>query len=1012
MTPQTLPDGRTAVLLSAHSPDLIRDDAEAILGCLDRTPDVSAVAATLWRTRRIRRHRTVVRAADLAELADALQAVAAGRDHPLVARSSTGAAAPIAFVFPGQGSQWPGMGADAYRRLPVYREVADRCAAAFAANGDATPLDYLCGGGDPESFSQTEIQGAQFVHSVALAQIWRNHRIGPALTVGHSLGEVGAAYVAGAITLAEAAAAVAARADAVQALSGRYAMAVLGTSVAEARRLIEAVDGWLELSAVNSPNSVVVSGDRDAVNVLVSGVEAAGGFARQIAVSYPGHTSALEPLRPQLLARLPTTVFGEPTVPFIGSATGTVVPAGTDFGDYWADNLCHTVRFDRAAATAVAQGARTFIEMSGHPALLYALGDIVEDQLSDEPAVLLGSGHRDDASTDTLAANIAAAAVADPAYPWADLVDPSAPTLPGFPNAPMHRTTMWAVAEPVAVRPHPSAPPLTVAVEQWRQRSLPALAVPAGNPGLAVLDLGAGADSGSAALAEVLRHAVTRYPGVAAAAGADADVLIVVAPPLEHLDAVRAADELADRLDTGLLDYVGEIGPRCRAVWLVTVGGEQVRSDEPVALPAPAALAAMHRCLSFEHPDQAFCRLDLGSAELTGSAAATVLDVVLTGTGENALRGPEDAPVLYRRAISDRAAAPADAPWQLDSGLLDEVVITGGSGAIGLHYARYLAEQGARRLVLLSRSGADPAALAELRSRNGTDIVDIRCDITDPTAVAEAADQHGGAGASLLIHAAGAAVFATRDGLDRTGFAANTTAKLTGLAHLVERWPLRSDVRMLLCSSVTGVWGGKAVIGYAAANRMLDVMAGQLRATGMRSVAVRWGLWAGSSIVDAEETERVQRSGLRPMAAVPAIEASLYDHRVDPLVLAADADRLQLFFGAQQSVGRDGENGAANGGPVPVPQAVRTELAAVLNTDAAALDLDASLFDLGVDSLLALDLRKRLKRVTGRSVALAKLLGGISAADLITELSADAAETQVPEELPEKMPEKMEVSRD
>ncbi|MGV0835200.1 mycobactin polyketide synthase MbtD [Mycolicibacterium thermoresistibile] len=1009
MAPKTLPDGRTAVLLSAHSADLIPADAEAILAYLDRpdlgrASDVAAIAATLLRTRRLRRHRTVVRAADPAELADALHAVATGSDHPLVARSGAAAAAPTAFVFPGQGGQWPGMGADAYQRLPVYREAADRCAAAFTAQGDPSPLRYLCHGGEPETFSQIEIQGAQFVHSVALAEVWRSYRISPALTVGHSLGEVGAAWAAGAITLAEAAAAVAARADAVQGLSGRYAMAVLGASVADARRLIDATDGWLELSAVNSPNSVVVSGDCDAVSALITGVEAAGRFGRQIAVSYPGHTSALEPLRARLLSRLPATVFGEPAVPFIGSATGAAVPAGTEFAQYWADNLCHPVRFDHAAVSAIDHGARAFIEMSGHPALLYALGDIAEERLGEEPAMLLGSGHRDEPPTEVLSAGIAAAAVADPGYRWADLLDATAPALPGFPNAPMKRTAMWAVSEPVAVRPHPATPKPTVAVEQWQPLPLPALAVPADQPRIAVLDLAA--ERESTALSEALRHAVTRYPGVSPGSGVDADVLIVVAPPLDHPDPARAADELAGRIDTGLLDYVDAIGPQCRAVWLITVGGEQVLGAEPVALPAPAALAAMHRCLGFEHPDQTFCQLDLASAELTAATAATVIDIVLTGNGENALRCTDDTPVRYRRVVHELGAAPVGAPWPLGSGLFDDVVITGGSGAIGLHYARYLAGRGARRIVLLSRGGPDPAVLAELTGRYDTDIVDVRCDITDRTAVADAAAQHAGAGASLLIHAAGAAVFAPRDGLDRAGFAANSAAKLTGLTHLVEQWPLRSDARVLLCSSVTGVWGGKAVIGYAAANRMLDVMAGQLRADGVRSVAVRWGLWAGSSIVDADETARVQRSGLRPMPPVPAIEASLYDHPVDPLVLAADPDRLQLFFGAQQS----GPGGAdVSDGPVSVPHAVRTELAAVLNTDGAALDLDASLFDLGVDSLLALDLRKRLKRVTGRSVALAKLLGGITAADLIADLCGDAS--AAPEEVPKK-PKKVEVSRD
>ena len=112
----SLPDGRVPVLLSAHTEDLLAADAEAILRYLDREPDVPAVAATLLRTRRQRRHRAVVRGAHTRELADGLRALAAGDDHPLVARSSESGAPRTAFVFPGQGNQWPSMGADACQK--------------------------------------------------------------------------------------------------------------------------------------------------------------------------------------------------------------------------------------------------------------------------------------------------------------------------------------------------------------------------------------------------------------------------------------------------------------------------------------------------------------------------------------------------------------------------------------------------------------------------------------------------------------------------------------------------------------------------------------------------------------------------------------------------------------------------------------------------------------------------------------------------------------------------------
>ena len=960
------PDGRVPVLLSAHAEELIAADAEAIRDYLDRGPDVRAVAATLLRTRRVRRHRAVVRASDAAELADGLRALAAGDEHPLVACSSQTKAPRTTFVFPGQGSQWPSMGVDAYRELPGYRAEVDKCAEAFVAAGVESPLRYLTSESD---FSQIQTQAAQFTHAVGLAQVWKSCGILPDITVGHSLGEVGAAYVAGTITLADAAAVVIARAQVVDGLPGSYGMAVLGISADEAETLIGATPGWLELSVVNAGSSVVVSGDRDAIAAIVASVEQQGVFARQIAVDFPAHTSALEPLRQDLIARLPRSTFADAPVQFIGSATASVVARGTEFGDYWYRNLRNTVRFDRAVAAALEHGASSFIEMSAHPALLFALGDLVGD---DEP-LTVGSGRRDEPLVDVLSANIAAAAVTDPGYRWCGLVDVTQRPLPGFPNAPMTAVHLWATPEPL-----PPLPGLTIAGEKWdvKPESAPPLSVRR----LAVVEM----SGPTGPLAGTLRTAIKSHGGVHAADPQDADILVAIAPVLDHPDTEVAAEEIARLLGRGLLDYMNGVGTHTRDVWLITVGGEHVRPGEPVALPAQAALAAMHRSIGFEHPDQTFRHLDLPSWEVED--ASVIVDAVLGECTEAALRDSGSGPTLYVRTLPEPEKAPA--PWQLDGGLLDNVVITGGGGAVGLHFARYLADRGARRIVLLSRSGVDPAATGV----RGVDVVAPRCDVTSADQVRAAALEHGGDAASLVIHAAGAATFGPRDAVTPDAFTDTVAAKVAGLARITELWPLRPDARILVCSSISGVWGGRGHTAYSAANRMLDVLAGQLRAKGQHCVAAKYGLW-GAGIVDADEVAQIERSGLLPMTPDDAIEASLRDHPVDPLILAADRNRLQTFFDTRSAAESDSGTAASD---VDTAARVRAELAAALNLgDAAAIDLSASLLDLGVDSLLALDLRKRLRRATGRSVPLAALLGGITGGELIASLDTPDSSEKV-----------------
>lgn len=979
-------DGRVPVLLSAHGEDLVGQDAAAILRYLDRHPaaEVAEVSTTLLTTRRTRRHRAVIRAANRTELTDGLRALVEGGEHPLVTRASgnqQGSAPRIAFVFPGQGSQWPSMGVEAYDRLPDYRAEVDRCAAQFDAAAVASPLDYLLA--EPDSgvttndFSQVQIQGAQFVHGVALARVWRSCGVVPDITVGHSLGEIGAAYVAGSITLAEAVAVVIARATVLDRLTGPYRVAVLGVAPDEAQAVIDETPGWLELSVVNSRSSVAVSGESGAVAAAVRAVAGRGAFAKEIEMWFPAHTTALDSARPELESLLPAGRFAETPVQFIGSATADVVEAGTDFADYWYTNLRSTVRFDRAVARAARRGARIFVELSAHPALLFAMGDLLDEsaELPGGPAVMVGSGRRDQPLTDCLSANVTSVALADPGYRWDDLLPEHRNTLPDFPFAPMRDEHHWAQPDPL----EPIAG-LTVAVADWRQIPAPTAT---GVRRAAVLALD---DSGQ--VASALHAAIGRHDGVTAAEPADADLLIVVAPVLTQTDVVATAEELSRRVGDGLLRYLDAISPHTRDVWLVTLGGEPVSGTAP--LPAAVAVGAMHRSIGFEHPDQNFGLLDVPD-DMDDATATAAVSAFLGEADDLALRVNGSIPVLMRRRMSEESSNAA--PWSAESGILDEVVITGGAGAVGLHYARQLAELGARRIVLLSRSGLDTGSLAALAGKHDVEIVAPRCDLTDPAQVSATAAEFGGAGASLVIHAA--AVAAITPGRELTAESTRDTfaAKVAGLANLVEAWPLRADTRIVLCSSVSGLWGGYGHAAYAAANRLIDMMAGQLRARGHHCTAVRWGLWEGAGIIDADEVARVERSGLRAIAPDLAVEASLREYAADPLIFTADTERLQIFLRTDARPAQPAAVSTENA-DIPIDTtdmdttgAVRLAIGSVLKlSDTSGLDLDASLIDLGVDSLLALDLRKKLKKATGRSVPLATILGGATATELVEHL--------------------------
>ncbi len=785
------------------------------------------------------------------------------------------------------------MGADAYREIPVYRAEVDKCAEAFVAAGIESPLPYLLFDTGLAEWPQTQTQAAQFTHAAGLQQVWKSCGILPDITVGHSLGEIGAAYVAGAITLADAVAVVIARAQVVDGLPGRYGMAVLGISADDAERLIAATPGWLELSVVNSGSSVVVSGDREAVKAIVAAADDRGLFAREIAVNFPAHTSALEPLREDLIARLPRSTFAETPVQFIGSATASVVAPGTDFADYWYRNLRNTVRFDRAVATAVAHGAGSFVELSAHPALLFALGDLVGDGPG-EPPLTVGSGRRDEPLVDELSANIAAAAVADAGYRWADLVDLSQPPLPGFPNAPMHAVHLWATPEPL--------PPIRRADRRRRKVGCEARirncrSACGGSP--------CSSSTGPAGpLAGPLRNAIevtrqhasrsTRMTPTCLSRSRPSSTTPTPNWPPRKSPGCSVAD--CSTMPTPSARPVATSGS---SPWVVSTSGP----TNPWRLPAQAALAAMHRSIGFEHSDQTFRHLDLPSWDVDD--AAVIVDTLLGDCTEAALRDSDSGPTLYARTLPELEQAAE--PWQLDAGLLDNVVITGGSGAVGLHFARYLAGRGARRIVLLSRGGVDPAAVGMTRSRRGDPA--MRRDISRPGAGRGARTRRRRCVAGdPCRRVRRASAPATRSHLRRSPTL--SPPRWWAWPASAELWPLRPDARILVCSSISGVWGGRGHAAYSAANRMLDVMAGQLRAKGQHCVAAKYGLW-GAGIVDADEVAQIERSGLLPMVPDAAIEASLRDHPSDPLILAADRDRLRTFFDSRSAAETDSGTAAS-----------------------------------------------------------------------------------------------------
>ncbi|WP_425457133.1 type I polyketide synthase, partial [Amycolatopsis cihanbeyliensis] len=365
--PSAVPAGVVPWVLSARTRQALRDQAAALLSHVDSTESVPAdIGLSLATSRSGFEHRAVVLAGDTAGAARSLSALAAGTPDAGVVEGTV-AAGKTAFVFSGQGSQRLGMGSGLYRRFPVFAEAFDEVAAELAEHLGA-PLRDVVWGEDPELLDDTGwTQPALFAVEVALYRLVRSWRLTPDYLIGHSVGEITAAHAAGALALGEACAMVAARARLMRDLPGdRNAGAMVAVEAAE-EEVAPLLAGYAErvaIAAVNGPESVVLSGTREAVTELAGVLAERGHRTRNLRVSRAFHSPLMDPMLPGFRAALDGLPSRPPEIPVVSNVTGALVESG-ELGrpDYWVEHARRAVRFADGVRTLAGLGVTTFLEL-------------------------------------------------------------------------------------------------------------------------------------------------------------------------------------------------------------------------------------------------------------------------------------------------------------------------------------------------------------------------------------------------------------------------------------------------------------------------------------------------------------------------------------------------------------------------------------------------------------------------------------------------------------------------
>ncbi|MGY1503362.1 type I polyketide synthase [Streptomyces sp. QTS52] len=962
--------------VSAATEAALRGQARRLHDHLIENPDLShaSVALSLASSRAVLGHRAVVVGGGRGGLLRGVSALAEGRPDAGVVRGRAGDGG-VVFVFPGQGSQWVGMAVELLGSSPVFAARMAECERALSGFVDWSLPDVL---GDEAELGRVDVvQPVLWAVMVSLAEVWRSYGVEPAAVVGHSQGEIAAAVVAGALSLEDGARVVALRSRAILALSGRGGMASVQLPVAEVRALTPVLEGRVEVAAVNGPSSVVVAGAPVDLDEVIAEATGLGARARRVEVDYASHSVQVEGIREELHAVLGEVSPVTAHVPFYSTVSGERLDtAGLDAG-YWYRNLRSTVRLEDTVTGLVEAGYRVFVEVSPHPVLVAAVQETAE--AVGREVVVTGTLRRGEGGLERLLLSLGEAYVHGVPVDWAEWFAGSDARRVDLPTYAFQHQRYW--------------PEFTMAAgttgrasDTWRYRVVWRRSALADNQPLSGRWL---LISTAAEVAEALRKAGAETE--VAAGAVPGDYTGVIAAPASLDEAVALLKEL----------HAADVKA---PLWWLTQGAAAVTPDDAVRAEA-AQLWALGQVVGLEEPNWWGGLVDLPAdwSDGTGKSLATVLGAAAGGEDQVAVR---ESGVFVRRMV--RAASTGREPvraWRPRG----TVLVTGGTGGVGAHVARWLAAEGARHLVLTSRRGATAPGASELGrelEELGARVTFAACDVADRDALAAVlADIPEETPLTAVVHAAGLATFSDVLSIEPEELTGGTTAKVDGARHLDELTAGLDLDAFVLFSSGAAVWGSAGNGTYAAANAFLDALAHQRRARGLPATSLAWGGWAGGGMLEGSEAVAGQlaRMGVRQMQPELAIEVMRDAIGHDETTLAVtdmDWQRFAPVYALSRrrplieeipeaaDALRSGSQGPPVGGAEGDETAerlrdslgrlteverqdalvdlVRDHAAAVLgHATPDTLTPDRPFKDLGFDSLTATELRNRLNAATG-----------------------------------------------
>ncbi|ORV14130.1 type I polyketide synthase [Mycobacterium celatum] len=1029
--------------LSARTPAALVQLADQYRTWLSSHPEATLadVCFTAGAGRAHLEHRAALVVDSKESASELLGALADDRPAPGLVRGVSDDAPKTAWLFTGQGSQYPGMARELFDTEPVFAETLSRCAAVVADVLEKPLLDVIFDADGDATLRQTSYaQPALFAVEMGLARLWQSWGFEPDVVLGHSVGQYSAACVAGVFSLEDGMRLMAERGRLFGSLPAGGRMAAVFTAAERVESLTDELPN-LSIAAYNGANTVL-SGPAQDLEQAVARLSADGVRCDWLDTSHAFHSALLDPILDEFESYASEFNFSPPQRILVCNRTGSTLGRSVKLdGNYWRRHARQPVEFAKSVRTLAELGCKVLLEIGPQPVLTAAALRAWPDPATAPRAI--ASLRRNTADHRQITEALADAYVLGHRPDFGAVSGPARKL--DLPTYPFQRRQYWFRDN------RPNRGQQTNGAQHSRQRKTQSIAderyeirwekstvsdATAGE-GSTWLLIGDDArvvqplvdalsarghqsrllglpvsDADEEQLAAALRAAAAHEPALrilhVAAVGSD------IAPSMRSL--LRMQHQILG--GTRRLFRAAVAAELRTPIWLVTRGAQRVTEADTVS-PDQSCLWGFGRAASLEHPQVWGGLADL--ADGTVEEWSRLIDQVAAEPRREDQVALRDQTVYVPRLVR-RVGQPSATPPALRSDAT--YLVTGGLGSVGLEIAGYLAAHGARHLVLTSRREPSDAAqrrIDALSKQHGCEIRAVAADVGDAHDVARLLTTVRSELPPLagIVHAAGEVGTTPLSALDDAEVDRVFAGKVWGAWHLSEA---AADLQLdffLSTSSIASVWGSFGQTAYGAANAFLDGLAWRLREQGVAGISVNFGPWS-AGMADADARARLDQRGVRTLSPADAL-AGMAD------VMAASSAQGVVaridwarFLPLYQQAGRRGfltelEREVPDAAPVttasgktplverltnaPVQQRkklltdyLRDSVAEVTRVDAAEIREDAGFFDLGMDSLMAVELRRRIEQGVGKEIPATLAMDYPRLSDVVDYLLGDVLE--------------------